>query len=229
MINTFAQKVLDYHFTLPTKLPLTKGVEMIYPFAHPETISVMTQFFHRYYHDSNPRHFIFGINPGRFGSGITGVGFTDAAHLESHCGIKNSFSKRVETSSEFIYEVIEAYGGTSAFYKDFYITSVSPVGFTKEGNNYNYYDDKALRAKLEKFIIHNIQTQLNFGQKNRDIICIGQGKNLKYLQELNKRYTLFDTIHALPHPRWVMQYKRKEKSKHIDAYLEVFEKLQHAS
>ena len=226
MSDTFAKQILDYHFTLPTKLALTKGVEMLYPFSNTDTISVMTSFFNKYYHDNNPRHFIFGINPGRFGSGITGVGFTDAQHLESHCGISNSFSKRVETSSEFIYEVIEAYGGSKKFYEDFYITSVSPVGFTKEGNNYNYYDDKALSAKLEKFIVNNIKTQLNFGQKNRDIICIGQGKNLKYLQELNKKHELFENIHALPHPRWVMQYKRKEKSKHIDAYLEVFEKLQ---
>ncbi len=225
MINTFAQKVLDYHFTLPTSLALTKGVEMIYPFSDPETIRVMTNFFHKYYHDNNPRHFIFGINPGRLGSGITGVGFTDASHLESHCDIPNGFSKRIETSSQFIYEVIEAYGGASKFYEDFYITSVSPVGFTKEGNNYNYYDDKALSQSLEKFIIHNIQTQLSFGQKNRDIICIGQGKNLNYLQELNKRYDLFENIHTLPHPRWVMQYRRKEKSKHIDAYLEGFEKI----
>jgi len=229
MINTFAQKVLDYHFALPTKLPLTKGVEMIYPFSHPETISVMTRFFNKYYHDKHPRHFIFGINPGRFGSGITGIGFTDASHLESHCSISNSFSKRIETSSEFIYEVIDAYGGVSKFYEDFYITSVSPVGFTKAGNNYNYYDDKTLSKKLEKFIIHNIQTQLDFGQKNRDIICIGQGKNLKYLQELNKRYKLFENIYALAHPRWVMQYKRKEKHKHIEAYVDVFEKLQRKS
>ena len=26
-------------------------------------------------------------------------------------------------------------------------------------------------------------------------------------------------------PRWVMQYKRKEKHKHIDTYLEIFEKV----
>lgn len=185
----------------------------------------MGQFFNKFYHDNNPRHFIFGINPGRFGSGITGVGFTDAAHLESHCNIPNTFSKRIETSAEFIYKVIDAYGGSAKFYKDFYITAVSPVGFTKKGNNYNYYDDKELSQKLEPFIINNIRSQLQFGQKNRDIICIGQGKNLQYLKELNKKYDLFENIYALPHPRWVMQYRRKELDKHIAHYLAVFDTL----
>jgi len=29
----------------------------------------------------------------------------------------------------------------------------------------------------------------------------------------------------LPHPRWVMQYKRKEKEAYIQHYLDIFEKV----
>jgi hypothetical protein len=30
---------------------------------------------------------------------------------------------------------------------------------------------------------------------------------------------------VIPHPRWVMQYRRKEKEKYIQVYLDVFEKV----
>ncbi|MCH9814659.1 MAG: DUF4918 family protein [Epsilonproteobacteria bacterium] len=220
-MSDFGSKVLDYHFNLPKSLNLTDGVEMLYPFDQFETIATMRAFFTKYYQDSNGRHFIYGINPGRFGSGITGVGFSDPLHLEKYCDIKSNFAKRVETSAAFIFEVIVAYGGVEKFYSDFYITSVSPVGFVKEGKNYNYYDDKGLSQKLEPFIIDNIQTQMGFGAKSREIVCIGQGQNLKYLQKLSDTYDLFDKIYPLPHPRWVMQYRRKTKQVYIDQYLEV--------
>lgn len=223
--DTFAAQVLDYHFHLPKLLSLTEGVEMLYPFDNPHTISIMQAFFTKYYADNNGRYFLYGINPGRFGSGITGVGFSDPYHLERYCNIESEFEKRVETSAAFIFEVIEAYGGVEKFYMDFYITSVSPVGFVKEGKNYNYYDDKALSAILEPFIIDNIQTQMGFGARSREIICVGQGQNLKYLQGLSDKYDLFDKIHPLPHPRWVMQYRRKTKSIYIDQYLGVFEQI----
>jgi hypothetical protein len=39
---------------------------------------------------------------------------------------------------------------------------------------------------------------------------MGQGKNFEYLTMLNTEMRLFKKIVALPHPRWVMQYRRKE-------------------
>ncbi|PIQ29310.1 MAG: hypothetical protein COW63_13845 [Bacteroidetes bacterium CG18_big_fil_WC_8_21_14_2_50_41_14] len=39
---------------------------------------------------------------------------------------------------------------------------------------------------------------------------MGQGKNFDYLKMLNDEFHLFKKIVPLPHPRWVMQYKRKE-------------------
>ena len=185
----------------------------------------MQEFYGKYYADSHGRAFIFGINPGRFGSGITGIGFTDPKNLEQKCGITNDFHKRSEVSSDFIYEVIEAYGGPDQFFKRYYFTAVSPVGFIKQGKNYNYYDDPALFQKLSPFLLKNIQSQLGFGQSSADIICIGRGKNLKFLQQLNAEYQLFRRIHVVPHPRWVMQYKRKQKTEYVEQYLQALRKL----
>ena len=89
-------------------------------------------FYTKYYSDNNKRILLLGINPGRFGGGVTGIPFTDPVRLEKVCGIKNDFQKKQELSSVFIYEMIEAYGGAEKFYKQFYISAVSPLGFVKQ-------------------------------------------------------------------------------------------------
>ena len=221
---TFSEQILDFYFTLPRTLPLPDGVESIYPFDHAETRKVMQQFFEKYYADTHPRTYLVGINPGRFGSGITGVGFTDAYHLEHSCDIPNSLDKRVEISAAFMFEVIEAYGGAEKFYKDFFFTTVMPLGLLKHDKNYNYYDDKETQTALEPFIKETLLKQLSFPQAKPNIICVGTGKNLKYLKEFNEKHHCFESIDVVPHPRWVMQYRRKEKAKYIDVYLAALEK-----
>lgn len=184
----------------------------------------MRQFFEKYYADTNPRTYLIGINPGRFGSGVTGVGFADAYHLEQNCDIPSSFDKRIEISAAFMFEVIEAYGGVEKFYKEFFFTTVMPLGLLKNDKNYNYYDDLQTQTALEPFIKETLLTQLSFPQAKPNIICVGTGKNLKYLKDFNEKHHCFESIDVVPHPRWVMQYRRKEKAKYIDVYLAALEK-----
>ena len=176
---TFSKQILDFYFSLPKKLTLPNGVDPIYPFDKPETKEVMQEFFNKYYDDTKPRTYLVGINPSRLGSGITGIGFTDAYHLENICGIANSFNKRVEISAAFMFEVMEAYVGSEKFYGDFFFTTTMPLGLLKEGKNYNYYDDKETEKSLEPFITETLLKQMSFPQAKPNIICIGQGKNLK--------------------------------------------------
>ena len=108
------------------------------------------------YNDYRTRHLILGINPGRFGAGVTGIPFTDTKRLNDPCGIAYSGKVTHEPSSVFVYEVIEAYGGVHEFYNDFYINSVFPLGFTiSDGSgkekNFNYYDNKELIAAIYQF------------------------------------------------------------------------------
>ena len=117
--QTFAKDILDFYFTIPKDTVLPNGVTTIYPFDNAETKRVMQTFFNKYYNDTRPRTYLVGINPGRLGSGITGIGFADAYHLERYCDIPNSFDKRIEISAAFMFEVMEAYGGVEKFYKDF--------------------------------------------------------------------------------------------------------------
>jgi hypothetical protein len=220
ILQTFAQKALNFFETLENNFTLPNQVQTIFPFQHPENQRVMRLFFEKYYGDSYGRAFLFGINPGRFGAGTTGIGFTDANTLEKICHIPNSFTNRYELSATFIYEVIEAYGGVASFYRDFYMTTTMPIGLLKDGKNYNYYDDKELHASLDAFMVESIGKQLDFGQRSRKIVAIGQSQNYEYLTQVNEAYDFFDAIYAVPHPRWVMQYQPENKTKYIDVYLE---------
>lgn len=222
---TFAQQILDFYFCLDKNPPLPKGIEAIYPFDNAETREVMQTFFNKYYNDINPRTYLIGINPGRLGSGVTGIGFADAYHLEKYCDIPNDFNKRIEISASFMFEVMEAYGGVDKFYADFFFTTVMPLGLLKGVKNYNYYDDKETQTGLEPYITETLLKQMSLPQAKSNIICVGTGKNLKYLQAFNDKHQCFKSIDVVPHPRWVMQYRRKEKQKYTDVYLDVMKKM----
>ncbi len=216
---TFAQQVLHFNLHLPANLDVPDGVEVLFPYAEPETIRAMTAFYEKYYADQELRIFIFGINPGRFGAGVTGVPFTDPLRLETECNIVNSFAKKPELSSVFVYQFIHAYGGLEKFYNEFYITSLSPLGFTKNGVNMNYYDDRKLQEAVEPFIVKSIRRQQRFGTSRKVALCMGQGQNAKYFQKINEQHGFFEEIIALPHPRWVMQYRRKRVEEFVEVYL----------
>jgi len=221
---TFAKHILDFYFTLDKNPPLPKDIEAIYPFDNFQTKELMQTFFNKYYNDTNPRTYLIGINPGRLGSGVTGIGFADAYHLEKYCDLANSFDKRVEISAAFMFEVMEAYGGVEKFYTDFFFTTVMPLGLLKGAKNYNYYDDKETQKRLEPYITKTLLQQMSIPQAKPNIICVGTGKNLKYLQDFNDKHKCFESIDVVPHPRWVMQYRRKDKEKYIAMYLDVLVK-----
>lgn len=184
----------------------------------------MKLFYEKFYTDNKKRIFLYGINPGRFGAGVTGISFTDPHFLENSCGIKNEFDKRKELSSEFIYEVVNAWGGPQEFYENFFITSICPIGFLKDGKNANYYDDKKLEAHVHEQVMDWMKEQISFGGSRKLAFTIGQGTNFKVLTRLNKTYGLFDEIRSLPHPRWVMQYRRKKKDIFVDQYCKELQK-----
>jgi len=217
---TFADKAITFHKALNPKIRLKNGVTWIRAYEQKPTMDCFSTFMKKFYDDSANRHFLFGINPGRFGAGVTGVAFTDPILLDEKLGISTHFDRKHELSALFIHEVIDAFGGADNFYSKFYFTSVNPVGLLKENKNYNYYDDKDTLALTEPFIIDCITKQIAFGVKRDKAFSIGQGKNFKILQGLNKTHQWFDEVIPLPHPRWVMQYRRKTKENYISEYLE---------
>jgi len=216
---TFAKQVIDFYNDIEAPKNLPEDVEVLHPFEEPEVQGIVNTFYNKFYKDDQPRTFLIGINPGRFGGGATGIPFTDPIRLDEVIGISSDFDPKPELSSKFIYQMIEAIGGPETFYSSFYFTSVSPLGFVKDGKNLNYYDIKELQEGLEAYIVEHMRKQIAFGA-SPIAYSLGKGKNIKYLKWLNKKYELFEDVKPLPHPRWVMQYRLKRLDEFVGQYTE---------
>lgn len=229
-MTTLAERIIAFNKSLEFTGTLPAGIRILNPFRDNEhALSLSTAFYRKYYNDNRPRYLILGINPGRFGAGLTGIPFTDPKRLEANCGIPNQGLKAHEPSSVFIYDVIKAFGGEEKFYSRFYIHSICPLGFTSVNNkgrdiNYNYYDSPSLLKSVYDFIIWNLQTQIKMGVFTNVCFFFGTGKNQHFLQKLNREFNFFQELIPLEHPRYIMQYKAKEKDDFIRKYIDAFEK-----
>lgn len=222
----FATDIFKFYKSLTPPTGLPKDIEVLYPQQDAAVMKLVKTFLDKYYSDDNPRTLILGINPGRFGAGATGINFTATKQLTQYCGISHTLKQQSELSAEFIYEMITRYGGCESFYNHFFISSVSPLGFVKEGKNINYYDDKKLQEAVLPFIIQCINEQYKWNINRKTCICLGGEKNYKFLAALNQQHKWFGEILALPHPRFILQYRRKQKEEYIQQYLD---SLHHAN
>jgi len=63
---------------------------------------------------------------------------------------------------------------------------------------------------LKKHISLNLNTS--------EVFVLGK-KNADFISKLNKEAQLFDKMTVLEHPRYIQQYKSKEKQWYIDKYI----------
>ncbi|MEM6842324.1 MAG: uracil-DNA glycosylase family protein [Bacteroidota bacterium] len=229
---TFADQIILFNHQLQLNTTLPENIRVMNPFrASEEVRKLSAAFYQKYYADQRTRHLILGINPGRLGAGATGIPFTDPKRLKSHCGIESPFTLH-EPSSVFVYDVIDAFGDPTSFYQYFYISSVCPLGFVRmdeqgRETNYNYYDSSQLTEAVSPFIVETLQTQLGFGIHSNKVFCLGTGKNYQFLKRLNEEHQFFGEVIPLEHPRYVMQYKSKQKQFYIDKYLQALSVARH--
>jgi hypothetical protein len=174
-----------------------------------------------YFSDNRDRTLILGINPGRFGAGVTGVTFTDPVALADECGIPNDLPRKRELSSIFIYSVINQLGGPKAFFRRFFLSAVCPLGFTRRGTNLNYYDDRKLERAVTPLVSSSLEAQIALGCGRDRVIVLGRGHNAAFLKRLNDEHRWFASIHVLDHPRFILQYRRR----HVDSYIGNYEKV----
>lgn len=219
-MKTWDARILDFLGSLQLDVKFPKGFAAMNPYKDPVVMGFCKKFYSAYYHDTNERTLLLGINPGRFGSGTTGISFTDPIRLERDCGIRNSFQQKPELSSDFIYRMIDACGGVAKFYSRFFISAVSPLGFLLNHKNVNYYDDPRLQKAVTPFITHTLQQTIDMGVNRKVVFCIGEGKNLAFLTKINHEHKWFERIEPLPHPRFIMQYRRKKVEEYVERYCE---------
>ena len=228
-MKTFADRIIAFNESLRFEGALPQGVRVMNPFLeNPNALEASAAFYKKFYDDQRDRVLILGINPGRFGAGLTGVPFTDPKRLRDECGITCYDGPPAhEPSSGFIYSMIEKFGGVHAFYSNFYINSICPLGFVSinaKGRevNYNYYDSKALTTAAYGFILQTLEQQLSFGIRRDVCFCLGTGKNADFIRKLNQEQGFFQEVIPLEHPRYIIQYKSKSMPDYIDKFLAGF-------
>lgn len=220
--------ILDFNKYLSTlSIELPEKYKIINPFNSEakNNVEKLTQlFYHKYYDDTKKRRIILGSSPARRGTAVTGVPFEDAIHLQNTTGIYIEDFYVNKSSSNFLYNVMELYGGPEKFYNDFYMNFICPVGIARVNSkgkevNCNYYENKQLQNRLYDLIVTSLKKQVEFNIDRSICYCIGSGENYKFLKLINEKYKFFDKIIPLEHPRFITQYNSKKKDYYLKKYL----------
>lgn len=147
----FSDCVLEFNEWLSNlSLDLLNDYRLSNPFngENRKQIKEITKtFYKKFYNDNNKRYLILGSSPARKGTAITGIPFEDTIHLYKETGIMIDNFYINKSSSNFLYDVMEQYGGCEKFYQDFFMNFVCPLGIVhinSKGNevNANYYESK---------------------------------------------------------------------------------------
>ena len=226
-MSHFADQLSRFLTEFPLPPPLPMPVEAYCPIGKPAVHRLLHAFASKYYLDAAPpRVALLGINPGRLGMGRTGVAFTDPVALREICGIANDLPRgRPELSTQFVYRVVEALGGPAGFYQHFFLSSIYPLVLLNKGLNYNYYDSPALIKTLWPDLQRSLRQQVaDFGLRRDVAVSLGR-RNGEFLTKLNKELGLFDKIVVLDHPRYLMQYRRRDLETNVAKYVETLGRL----
>ena len=113
---TIDQKILKFDEKLSkTTLIIPEGFKIINPYNNLMVKEITTKFYNKFYNDNKKRRMILGSSPARRGTAVTGVPYEDAIHLQKETGIFIDNFYVNKSSSNFLYDVIELYGGHTKF------------------------------------------------------------------------------------------------------------------
>jgi len=157
-------------------------------------------FYEKYYANGYPKTVLCGINPGKNGAGKTGIPFLDFDSLSKLIdGIEHTDTER---SAQFFYDVVQEFG-VEKFYRSFYVTNISWMGYMKENKNVNYYQ---LSDPVKEFIYDAFKHEMS---------VVGPKTIISLSQEVKKTVNdIFqdsgiDTATTLPHPNYCVFPKKK--------------------
>ena len=171
------------------------------------------RFNEKYYKGSYPKTVLCGINPGKNGAGKTGIPFIDFSSLSKLLdGVEKTDTER---SAQFFYDIVQEIGA-DRFYRSFYVTNISWLGFIKDGKNVNYYD---LSDKSKKFIYKMFQYEIK--QVSPTTIISMSGKVKHTISSMFDGGQI-DITNSLPHPNYCAFPKNYAPCK--SQYLELLSK-----
>ena len=219
------KKIIDYYKWLSLQnIELFDKYKIVNPYKQERIIKIVEVFYNKYFDDNHNSYLILGASPARRGTSATGIPFEDEEHIYKLTGesINNFYINK--NSSNFLYDVMENYGGIDKFYSDFFLEFVCPLGIVNINNknnevNVNYYENRKLQSYLNDFIKKSLDELIKIGINREVCYCIGSGENYQYLLKLNEENHYFKRIVALEHPRYIMQYNKDKTAFYMNKYL----------
>ena len=150
------------------------------------------RFYAVYYGATYPDTVLCGINPGRNGAGKTGVPFIDFSSLSKLLdGIGREDKER---SAQFFFEIVQHFGPRT-FFRSFYVTNFSWVGYARQKTNVNYYD---LSTEAQTIIGKMFEHEMKQVCPKR-IVALSKRVHESVTILLDDT---IDTTLLLPHPNW---------------------------
>lgn len=178
---------------------------------------LVTDFYKLYYCNNRNRIVLCGINPGKLGAGKTGVPFLDFKSLSKM--LPNIKDTDCELSAQFIYSVITHFGNKT-FFDNVYLTNISWFGFTKDNNNFNYYNmDQDLQDEFTSGFIEEMEIV-----QPSVIIPLSEDTE-KSLKNMNKRKNLgLKIAKRIAHPYYYSNFPTRYEDG-LNKYIETINKF----
>lgn len=172
-------------------------------------------FWQRFYGEGIPRIMICGINPERHGAGKTGVPFLDFMSLSQLIpGIERRDS---EKSANFFFQVVKSFGAET-FFRTFYVSNFSSVGYLRDGSNLNYHD---LPQEAWRVVERNFLNEILI-VKPTHVVSLGNEVHESVRKLLPAS---IDCSLRLPHPSWIANCRASETNRWVSRYREVLGKF----
>lgn len=71
---------------------------------------------------------------------------------------------------------------------------------------------------VKPFMIRSLEQHISLALDTSEVFVLGK-KNAVFINKLNQEARLFDRLTILEHPRFIQQYKSRERQAYIDKYL----------
>jgi hypothetical protein len=105
------------------------------------------------------------------------------------------------------------------------MNAISPLGFVKNGVNINFYDDPALKKAIIPFALQSIAAVHAAGVRSDVCVVLGTGSLKTFVEREIRPEVGWDHVAYLEHPRYVMQYRRKDVPVFIEKYVRTIREL----
>lgn len=216
------EKIIDLHERFFTDLTNNRAIRDQLETAEIRVIEgfisnlpLVRRFYQTVYPASNkPAIVLCGINPGRHGTGKTGVPFLDYKGLSKF--LPEVTATDQEKSAQFMLSVINDIG-QDTFFQNIYMTNISWFGFTRYSQNLNYYD---LPETLPTHFTQSFIQEMAIIQPK--IIIPLSTEVERSIQQMNLPYQIGK---RLPHPYYSSIGKREPiyKKLYIDTIQELLQ------